>query len=224
MASWRPLPGLAGSRRASTVNLVQLSCRRYQPRRVSTTPPWRVARRRSGSRMVVGVRGGCFGSGGARQGGLLRSCASTSMYGWPWAGLVGLGDARWPRGREVGPGVSWVLVARVFCVFGEVSVSGLRHAPLIVASLTRGSLKRCSVAWCAWLWVGQPSCCCRVSAGDQPTSVHLSVWRGHILECSQSSGVVWSHGQWVFSSGTKMCLRASHRATVVRSGSCSLRH
>ena len=47
--------------------------------------------------------------------------------------------------------------------------------PLMVASLTRGSRKRCSVAWCAWLWVGQPSCCRRVSAGDQPTSVSLPV-------------------------------------------------
>ena len=66
------------------------------------------------------------------------------------------------------------------------------------------------------------TCCCRVSAGDEPTSVSLPVWRGHILECSQSSGVVWSHGQRVCSSGTWMCLRASHRATLVRSGSCSL--
>ena len=49
------------------------------------------------------------------------------------------------------------------------------------------------MAWCAWLWVGQPSCCRRVSAGDQPTSVSLPVWRGHRLKCFQSSGVVWSH-------------------------------
>ena len=96
-------------------------------------------------------------------------------------------------------------------------------APLMVASLTRGSLKRCSLAWCAWLWVGQPSCCRRVSAGDQPTSVSLPVWRGHFLKCSQSSGVVWSHGQRVCSSGTWMCLRASDLATLVRNGSCSLR-
>ena len=111
MASGRPLPGVARSRRALTVRLVQLSCRRYQPRGVSRALPWRVAGRRSGSKMVVGVRGGCSGSGGAWRGGLSRSCASTSMYGWPWAGLVGLGGARWPRGCEVGPGVSWVLVA-----------------------------------------------------------------------------------------------------------------
>ena len=50
------------------------------------------------------------------------------------------------------------------------------------------------MAWCAWLWVGQPSCCCRVSAGDQPTSVSLPVWRGHFLKCTQSSGVVWATG------------------------------
>ena len=74
-------------------------------------------------------------------------------------------------------------------------------APLIVASVIRGSLKRSSVAWCAWLWDGQPSCCCRVWAGDQPTSVSVPVWRGHMLKCYQSSGVVWSHGQRVCSSG-----------------------
>ena len=44
-----------------------------------------------------------------------------------------------------------------------------------------------------------------------------------MLKCSQSSGVVLSHGQWVCSSGTRMCLRASQRATLVRSNSCSLR-
>ena len=96
-------------------------------------------------------------------------------------------------------------------------------APLIVASLIRGSLKRCLVAWCASLWAGQPSWCCRVYAGDQPTSVSLPVWRGHIFKCSQSSGVVRSPGQRMCSSGTWMCLRASHQATLVRSGSCSLR-
>ena len=45
-----------------TVSLVQVSCRQYQPRGVLRALPWRVARRRSGSRMVVGVRGGCSGS------------------------------------------------------------------------------------------------------------------------------------------------------------------
>ena len=44
----------------------------------------------------------------------------------------------------------------------------------------------------------------------------LPVWRVHFLKCSQSSGVVWSHGQRVCSSGTWMCLRASHLATLVR--------
>ena len=96
-------------------------------------------------------------------------------------------------------------------------------APLMVASLTRGSRKRCSVPWCAWLLVGQPSCCRRASAGDQRTSVSLPVCRGHFLKCSQSPGVVWSHGQQVCSSGTWMCLRASHLATLVRNRSCSLR-
>ena len=58
MASWRPCPGLARSRRALTVSLVQLSCRRYQPRVVSRALPWWVARRRSESLMVAGVREG----------------------------------------------------------------------------------------------------------------------------------------------------------------------
>ena len=79
------------------------------------------------------------------------------------------------------------------------------------------------MAWCAWLWAGQHSCWCRVSPGDQPTSVSLPIWRGHILKCAQSSGLVWSHGQRVCSPGTWMCLRASHRETVVRSGTRSLR-
>ena len=65
MASWRPLPGVVRSRRALTVSLVQSSCRWYQPRGLVGALPWRVARRRSGSRMVAGVRGGCPGSGGA---------------------------------------------------------------------------------------------------------------------------------------------------------------
>ena len=37
------------------VSPVQLSCRRYQPRGVSRALPWRVARTRLGSPMVVGV-------------------------------------------------------------------------------------------------------------------------------------------------------------------------
>ena len=77
------------------MSLVQLSCRRYQPRGVLRALPWRVARRRSVSRMVVGVREGCSGSGGGWLGGPPGSCASASMYGWPWVGLAGLGGARW---------------------------------------------------------------------------------------------------------------------------------
>ena len=38
------------------------------------------------------------------------------------------------------------------------------------------------MALCAWLWFGQPSCCRRVSAGDQPTSVSLPVMGGAFLE------------------------------------------
>ena len=84
MAWWRPLPGVVRSRRALTVSLVQSSCRRYQPRRVLRALPWRVARMRLGSRMVVGVREGCPGSGGGGLGGLPGCCTTTSTYGWPW--------------------------------------------------------------------------------------------------------------------------------------------
>ena len=98
MASWRPLPGVVRSRKALTVSLIQSSCRRYQPRGLLRALPWRVARRRSGSRMVVGVRGGCPGSGGSGLGWLPGSCASTSTYGSPWLGSAGLGGARWLLG------------------------------------------------------------------------------------------------------------------------------
>ena len=90
MVSWRPLPGVVRSRRALTVSLVQLSCRRYQPRGELRALPWRVARRRSGSRMVVGVRGGCSGSRGGSAGwvaGVLRVHVDV------WVALVGLGRA-----------------------------------------------------------------------------------------------------------------------------------
>ena len=65
MASWRPLPWVARSRRALTVSLVQLCCRRYQPRGVSRALPWRAACRRLGSLIAVGVRGGALGPGGS---------------------------------------------------------------------------------------------------------------------------------------------------------------
>ena len=90
MASWRPLPGVVRSWRALTVSLVQSSCRRYQPRGVLRALPWRVGRRRSGSRMVVGVRGGGSGSGGGGAGwvaGVLRVHVDV------WLALVGLGRA-----------------------------------------------------------------------------------------------------------------------------------
>ena len=95
MASWRPLPGVVRSRRALTVSLVQSSCRWYQPRGVVGALPWRVARRRSGSRMVARVRGRCPWSGGGGLDGLPGSCASTSTYGWPWLGSARLGGAGW---------------------------------------------------------------------------------------------------------------------------------
>ena len=59
------------------VSLIQLTCRRYQPSGVSRAMPWRAARRGSGLLMVVGMRGGCSGSGGIWRAGLSRSGAST---------------------------------------------------------------------------------------------------------------------------------------------------
>ena len=85
MASWRPLPGVVRSRRALTVSLVQSSCRRYQPTGVVGALPWRVAQRRSGSRMVAGARGGFPWSGG----------------GVGWMGCRGVARL---RRRMVGPG------------------------------------------------------------------------------------------------------------------------
>ena len=98
MAPWRPLPGVVWSWRALTVSLVQSSCRRYQPRGVVRALPWIVAQRRSGSRMVVAVRGGCPGSGGGGLRGLQGSCASRSTYGWPWLGSAGPGGCGWLLG------------------------------------------------------------------------------------------------------------------------------
>ena len=107
MALWRPLPGVLRSRRAFAVNLVQSSCRRYQPRGVVGALPLRVARRRSGSQMVAGVRGGCPGSRGGGLDGLPGSCASTTTYGWRWLGSAGLGGAGWLLGLEMGFGTLW---------------------------------------------------------------------------------------------------------------------
>ena len=111
MASWRPLPGVVRSRRAVTVSLVQSSCRRYQPRGVVGALPWRVARRRSGSRMVAGVRGGVPRVRGGWAGwaaGVLR------VYVDVWLALVWLGRAgrclvaSWVRDGPLGAVVvSW---------------------------------------------------------------------------------------------------------------------
>ena len=91
MASWRPLPGVARSCRALTVSPVELSCRRYQPRGVYRALPWRAARRRSWSRMVVGVRGGCSGSWGGLAG---RAVEVLRVHVDVWVVLGGLGWAR----------------------------------------------------------------------------------------------------------------------------------
>ena len=105
MASWRPLPGVVRSRRALTVSLVQSSCRQYQPRGLVGALPQRVARRRSGSRMVAGVRGGFPRSGGLGWmgcRGLARLCGRMVGPGWArpgWAVLGGFLGVRWASGR-----------------------------------------------------------------------------------------------------------------------------
>ena len=88
MASWRTLPGVVRSQTALTVSLVQSSCRRYQPRGVVRALPWRVARRRSGSRMVAGVSGGCPRSGGGWAGWV---AGVLCVYVDVWLVPVGLG-------------------------------------------------------------------------------------------------------------------------------------
>ena len=84
--------------------------------------------------MVAGVRGGCPGSGGGGLDGLLGSCASTSMDGWPWLGSPGLGGAGWLLGCETGPGALWWCLGDLWMgtggrVWGAERVSGrLGHA------------------------------------------------------------------------------------------------
>ena len=80
--------------------------------------------------MVVGVREGWSGSGsGAWLGGLLGSCASTSMYGWPLGGLGWAGRCRvapWVRGDlwdAVGAGGGGVLRWGLLAFWGALVVS-----------------------------------------------------------------------------------------------------
>ena len=133
MVSWRSLPTVVSSRRALTVNFVQLSCRRYQPTGVLRALPWRVARRRSGSWTVVGVRGERSGSRGGSAGwvaGVLRVHVDV------WVTLVGLSRAvqcrvaLWVRGGLWGAlVVSWRPVDGDGRVWGAEWVSGrLCHA------------------------------------------------------------------------------------------------
>ena len=97
MVSWRPLPGVVRSPRALTLSLVQSSCRRYQPRGVVGALPWRVARRRSESRMVAGVRGGYPGSRGWA--GWVAGVLCVYVDVWlPWLGSAGRGSAEWHLG------------------------------------------------------------------------------------------------------------------------------
>ena len=113
MVLWRPLPVVVRSWRALTVSLVQLSCRRYQPRRVLRALPWRVNRRRSGSRMVLGVRGGCSESRGVGLGGLTRfgRAGRCRVASWVRGGLWGASVVSWrPADGDGGRvrGAEWV--------------------------------------------------------------------------------------------------------------------
>ena len=85
MASWRPLPGVVRSQRALTVSLVQVSCRRYQPRGLLRTLPscaststygwaccarsgWAVPGCFAGERWALGCCGGVLEACGWRPG------------------------------------------------------------------------------------------------------------------------------------------------------------
>ena len=94
MASWRPLPGVARSWRALTVSPAQLSCRWYQPRGVSRALPGRIARRKSGSRMVVGVKGGVLRVWGGLAG---RAIEVLRVHVDVWVVLGGPGWDGWCR-------------------------------------------------------------------------------------------------------------------------------
>ena len=85
MVSWRPLPGVARSRRALTVSLVQSSCRRYQPRGGGRGP----------------VLEGCSEEVGVADGGRCEGGVPWVRGGVGWMGCRGLAPLRrW----MVGPG------------------------------------------------------------------------------------------------------------------------
>ena len=149
MASWRPLPGVVKSWRALTVSLIQLSCMLYQPGGVLRALPWRVARRRSGSRMVVGVRGGCSGSGGGGGGGAswvgcrgparLRRCMGGP--GWLWLGWAAPGGL---------VGERWALACR-----GWLWRGGLVVGPGGLLGCSGGVLEACGRRWGGGACVGR---------------------------------------------------------------------
>ena len=129
------------------MSLVQFSCRRYQPRGLVGALSWRVARRRSGSRMVAGVRGGCPGSGGGGLDGLPGSCASTSMHGWPWLGSAGLGGAGWLLRCETGLGALWWCLGDLWMEMGGVcgARSGLVDVWVMHGMVMEETLHVCKV-------------------------------------------------------------------------------
>ena len=136
---------------------VQLSCRRYGPRRVSRALPRRGAWRSLGSLMVVGVRGLCPGSGGIWWREPPKSGASTLMYVRLSPGLAGLRGAGCSRGRGAGGSrMSQVLMVRGP---GDDRFSGARW-------------------WClAGLWTGIGGVC-----GLLNRLVHIWVMYGMVID------------------------------------------
>ena len=86
--------------------------------------------------------------------------------------------ANWPAGLHTAYG------GKCAAPFMEYSVYGVRcwcracvTALFRVAFWAKLSLTKCWVVWCVWLLGGHGLCCCRVSAGDQSTSVLRPVCR-----------------------------------------------
>ena len=142
------------------MGLVQLSCRRYQPRGVLRALPWRVARRRSGSRMVVGVRGGVLRVRGGLAGwaaGVLRVRVDVWVacggFGRAWRCWVAswVGSGLWGAVRGCGGGVlRWGPVA-----FWGALVVSLRPADRDGRGVCGARRRRCMYP----LAVGSVSCC-----------------------------------------------------------------
>ena len=136
IASWGPLSGVGRPWRPLTVSLLQLSYRWYQTRGVFRALPWVVARRRSGSRMVVGVRGGCSGSGGHGGVGCRGPAHPRRCMGGPWWAWLGWAVPGGPLGAR------WVLGCRG-CLWQGALVVG----PAGLLWCSGGVLEACGRRW-----------------------------------------------------------------------------